>query len=198
MDETLCIMGTLIIVKLNILSYQKYILHCGISTSTKVKDLSTCVRLCGVSAHYLHETTEQEPAQFCSHYTDVIRVMSLLHLVVSSIFLITCHRKNDFFFLTLSLSSSPCLGWCLHPSHILLRLFQYRKWFSVSDRDTVLRRCNPSPVLPFVPWGYVEYEPKDAQPHSHTETHKKIPSLLIYVLITSFDPSPQLQSETLY
>lgn len=81
--------------------------------------------------------------------------------------------KKWFFFLTLSLSSSPCLGSCLHPSHILLRLFRYRKWFSVSDRDIVLRRCNPSPVLPFVPWGYMEYEPKDAQPHSHTQRHTK-------------------------
>ena len=123
MDETLCIMGTLIIVKLNILSYQKYILHCGISTSTKVKYLSTCVRLCGVSAHYLHETTEQEPAQFCSHYTDVIRVMSLLHLVVSSIFLITCHRKNDFFFSNI-ISFIFTLPWLMstpfsHPSQTL-------------------------------------------------------------------------------
>lgn len=174
MDETFCSMRTLIIVELNIFSHQKYILHCDITNSTWVKDLSsystTGVRLCGVGAYYLHETRTSPillPLHWC-HESDVsITFGGQLHLSnnVSS--------KKWFFFLTLSLSSSPCLGSCLHPSHILLRLFRYRKWFSVSDRDTVLRRCNPSPVLPFVPWGYMEYEPKDAQPTSHTQRHTK-------------------------
>lgn len=50
---------------------------------------------------------------------------------------------------------------------LLILLFQHRKCFSVSGRNTLLRRCNPSPVLPFVPWCFVEYEPG---PTRHTST----------------------------
>lgn len=42
---------------------------------------------------------------------------------------------------------------------LLILLFQHRKCFSVSGGNTLSRRSNPSPVLAFVPWWFVQYEP---------------------------------------
>lgn len=98
----------------------------------------------------------------------------LWNLMFSSIFLMSCEKwyfsvKNH----VVSLSSSPLA--LLYVS-IPLRLFQHRKCFSVSDRNTALRRYNAGPVLPSVPWGFVEYEPGPKRRTStviHTQTHEK-------------------------
>lgn len=98
--------------------------------------------------------------------------------MVSSILLIMCHLKNVILLTVRYLFHHHPWTSCM--SHIFLRLFRHRKCFSVSDRNTALRRCNPGPVLPTVPRGFVEYEPgpkshtsTSTLTHTHRQKHKK-------------------------